>query len=159
MASHDGNIVNESNVGQRVPPAFNYPTIHQSTNPLESPQSSFSLSPTRISCSITNMQSSRSGKSSRVGPLSVSASVAADVSRRTLFRGKLAPTNVGGYVLSDFVNDLAGPLTLLTVLSVATVAAAEVQANWPRWRGPQDNGSTEAGGFPTKWEVEKVLWK
>ncbi len=53
----------------------------------------------------------------------------------------------------------AGPLALLCLLSAASLAAAQLQANWPRWRGPHDNGSTEAGDFPTKWEVEKVLWK
>ncbi len=37
--------------------------------------------------------------------LSLNAKVAADVRRRTLFPGKLAPTYVGGYALSNFAND------------------------------------------------------
>jgi len=39
------------------------------------------------------------------------------------------------------------------------VATASGQANWPHWRGPQDNGSTETGSYPVKWDAEKVLWK
>lgn len=32
--------------------------------------------------------------------------------------------------------------------------------NWPRWRGPRDNGSTETGRYPVKWSgTENVLWK
>src|SRR4051812_46249098 len=41
----------------------------------------------------------------------------------------------------------------------ATAAGAESQSNWPRWRGPQDNGSTEIGTYPVKWDTNKVLWK
>lgn len=36
---------------------------------------------------------------------------------------------------------------------------SDAQADWPRWRGPKDNGSTEGGSYPVKWDVEKVLWK
>jgi len=34
---------------------------------------------------------------------------------------------------------------------------ADDQANWPRWRGPRDNGSIENGNYPAKFE--KILWK
>ena len=34
---------------------------------------------------------------------------------------------------------------------------ADEQANWPRWRGPRDNGSIESGNYPAKFD--KVLWK
>src|ERR1051326_3030620 len=36
---------------------------------------------------------------------------------------------------------------------------ANLATNWPRWRGPQDNGSTEIGNYPVKWDPDKVLWK
>jgi outer membrane protein assembly factor BamB len=44
------------------------------------------------------------------------------------------------------------------VLLVATAEVAEAQ-NWPRWRGPRDNGSIEGNGYPVKWDAENVLWK
>jgi len=47
---------------------------------------------------------------------------------------------------------------ILLLLSAATVLA-DAQSNWPRWRGPQDNGSTEHGNYPIKWDANKVLWK
>ena len=37
--------------------------------------------------------------------------------------------------------------------------AAEVAANWPRWRGPHDNGSIELGNYPVEWKRDGVLWK
>jgi len=42
---------------------------------------------------------------------------------------------------------------ILTPLSVAN------GGNWPRWRGPQNNGSAISGNYPVKWDPEKVLWK
>jgi outer membrane protein assembly factor BamB len=48
-------------------------------------------------------------------------------------------------------------ILLLAALADATAKAGE--NDWPRWRGPQDCGSTEAGNYPVKWNIEKVLWK
>lgn len=49
-------------------------------------------------------------------------------------------------------------LALVTLLfSAITVSAASVQSDWPRWRGPQDNGSAESGSYPAKWD--QPLWK
>src|SRR4029079_758887 len=33
------------------------------------------------------------------------------------------------------------------------------QASWPSWRGPGENGSTERGTYPVKWDATNVLWK
>ena len=33
------------------------------------------------------------------------------------------------------------------------------ETNWPRWRGPHNNGSVTSGNYPIKWTPEKVLWK
>jgi outer membrane protein assembly factor BamB len=41
----------------------------------------------------------------------------------------------------------------------AGCAAAFAQDNWPRWRGPRDNGSVESGSYPVKWDADSVLWK
>ena len=39
------------------------------------------------------------------------------------------------------------------------VRAAE-PGDWPRWRGPHDNGSSEAGAYPVKWDATtNLLWK
>jgi outer membrane protein assembly factor BamB len=37
--------------------------------------------------------------------------------------------------------------------------AAQDQGNWPRWRGPNDNGSQSEGTYPVKWGSTNVLWK
>ena len=32
--------------------------------------------------------------------------------------------------------------------------------NWPRWRGPNDNGSIEGGTYPVKWDATNgLMWK
>lgn len=42
----------------------------------------------------------------------------------------------------------------------AGAALAESNANWPRWRGPHDNGSNESGSYPVQWDATtNVLWK
>jgi outer membrane protein assembly factor BamB len=54
---------------------------------------------------------------------------------------------------------LALLLALLVSLGAAGRAAAG-QGDWPRWRGPSDNGSAEAGNYPTNWgEGTNLLWK
>ena len=50
-------------------------------------------------------------------------------------------------------------LAVLILLSALSLVAAEGEANWPHWRGPQDNGSTEDGTYPVKWDSENVRWK
>lgn len=34
-----------------------------------------------------------------------------------------------------------------------------VETNWPRFRGPNDNGTVDSGNYPVKWDPDKVLWK
>ena len=36
---------------------------------------------------------------------------------------------------------------------------AQAQADWPRWRGPEDNGSTEVGTYPVYFGGKNVLWR
>jgi outer membrane protein assembly factor BamB len=37
---------------------------------------------------------------------------------------------------------------------------AWAQENWPQWRGPNQNGVSEATGLPTNWsETENIVWK
>src|SRR5882724_8528646 len=59
------------------------------------------------------------------------------------------------------INSLPKPFAVsafFLLLSVITLLG-ESLSNWPRWRGPEDNGSTETGTYPIKWDPEKVLWK
>ncbi len=43
---------------------------------------------------------------------------------------------------------------------LAFSAVAQEPADWPRWRGPGDKGSTETGAYPVKWDATNgVLWK
>ena len=56
------------------------------------------------------------------------------------------------------------PLALFLLVSAAFLAKAaspsDTQANWPRWRGPHDNGGNEAGAYPVKWNAtSNLLWK
>ncbi len=49
-------------------------------------------------------------------------------------------------------------LAALVLLSASGFCVAEDQSNWPRWRGPLDNGSTMIGTYPIKWDADNVLW-
>jgi hypothetical protein len=54
----------------------------------------------------------------------------------------------------------AGLIPVLSVLLAVPIGWAQDQADWPRWRGPRDNGSIETGRYPVKWDAEtNVLWK
>lgn len=41
-------------------------------------------------------------------------------------------------------------------LSLRSVSA---ESNWPRWRGPQQDGHSTEIGFPKKWDKSSVVWK
>lgn len=51
---------------------------------------------------------------------------------------------------------MAAVVTML-ILPAAGVRAAE--SNWPRWRGPYQDGHTRETGFPVKWSDASVVWK
>jgi outer membrane protein assembly factor BamB len=49
---------------------------------------------------------------------------------------------------------------LIALLLPGITASAEPAPNWPHWRGPRDNGSTESGSYPVHWDNDKqLLWK
>jgi len=53
---------------------------------------------------------------------------------------------------------LAGNLSITLVLAcVAQAAGAE--ANWPRWRGPQQDGHSAETDLPVKWSADNIVWK
>ena len=47
----------------------------------------------------------------------------------------------------------------LILILVITTQYAVADSNWPRWRGPDSNGSMTSGNHPVKWDLEKALWK
>ncbi|HEY8503737.1 MAG TPA: PQQ-binding-like beta-propeller repeat protein [Gemmataceae bacterium] len=50
------------------------------------------------------------------------------------------------------------PAALLTLVWAASSPAEE--SNWPRWRGPDDSGSTPYGTYCVRWgPTENILWK
>lgn len=49
--------------------------------------------------------------------------------------------------------------SLMTLASAALASGAVVQgANWPQWRGPNFDGSTDEKGLPSTWTKEGALW-
>lgn len=43
---------------------------------------------------------------------------------------------------------------------LAAERAEREPGDWPHWRGPRDNGSTESGSYPVKWDANTgILWK
>ncbi len=48
--------------------------------------------------------------------------------------------------------------TALVWLAVAPGQRAS-SLDWPSWRGPDANGSTATGKYPTRWDATTVLWK
>ncbi|MBL7189696.1 MAG: PQQ-binding-like beta-propeller repeat protein [Phycisphaerae bacterium] len=47
----------------------------------------------------------------------------------------------------------------LILILVVTAQYAVADINWPRWRGPDTNGSMTTGQYPVQWDSEEVLWK
>src|SRR5262245_33401430 len=38
-------------------------------------------------------------------------------------------------------------------------SATRGEANWPRWRGPQQDGHTAESDLPVKWSSQSLVWK
>ena len=50
-------------------------------------------------------------------------------------------------------------LAALPVALVLGAVSVGAEANWPRWRGPQQNGHTTETRLPVKWSAEDIAWK
>ncbi|HMC11241.1 MAG TPA: PQQ-binding-like beta-propeller repeat protein [Pirellulaceae bacterium] len=48
--------------------------------------------------------------------------------------------------------------TILAAVALWTVAA-HAESNWPRWRGPRQDGYTTETNLPVKWSDKDVAWK
>jgi outer membrane protein assembly factor BamB len=48
---------------------------------------------------------------------------------------------------------------VIAVAWTMLVFAADAAPQWPRWRGPHDNGSTVVGNYPERLTAELVRWK
>ncbi|MCI0360715.1 MAG: PQQ-like beta-propeller repeat protein [Planctomycetaceae bacterium] len=51
-------------------------------------------------------------------------------------------------------SSLAASFVLLSV-----IAARGAESNWPRWRGPGQDGHTSDAKLPVKWSADSVVWK
>jgi outer membrane protein assembly factor BamB len=47
----------------------------------------------------------------------------------------------------------------LCVCLVLVAGALSAESNWPRWRGPQQDGHTADAKLPVKWSASDVVWK
>jgi outer membrane protein assembly factor BamB len=57
---------------------------------------------------------------------------------------------------------LRSPLIWLATLGAALVWSSPAlcfDGNWPRWRGPQQNGHTADAGLPVEWSADNIIWK
>ena len=62
--------------------------------------------------------------------------------------------------LSSAMTNLKCVFLLISAFVVDPAAFGQGSANWPSWRGPRDNGSTEQGVYPVKWDATNhILWK
>ncbi|MFN3150380.1 PQQ-binding-like beta-propeller repeat protein [Bremerella sp.] len=50
-------------------------------------------------------------------------------------------------------------LALAIILPAANITSAEDLTDWPKWRGPNDTGSSALVGLPLEWDADNVLWK
>jgi outer membrane protein assembly factor BamB len=48
-------------------------------------------------------------------------------------------------------------VAFFTLLSSSAIAHAD--SNWPRWRGPEQNGHSAETNLPVKWTASNVVWK
>lgn len=49
---------------------------------------------------------------------------------------------------------------LLTIVAVGLFATTlPAEENWPRWRGPNQDGHAHEKGLPTEWSADDVAWK
>lgn len=59
------------------------------------------------------------------------------------------------------MNGMNRPPLVLALLAAAVAApATAASGNWPQWRGPHGNGSSDATGLPVRWSAtENIIWK
>jgi outer membrane protein assembly factor BamB len=47
----------------------------------------------------------------------------------------------------------------LSALLIGGTTAVAAESNWPRWRGPQQDGQSAEANLPVKWSAADVVWK
>ncbi len=50
-------------------------------------------------------------------------------------------------------------LSLLALIALNWGLTAHAETNWPRWRGPHENGHSDDTQVPVKWSSANVAWK
>ncbi|MCG8653620.1 MAG: PQQ-binding-like beta-propeller repeat protein [Pirellulales bacterium] len=51
------------------------------------------------------------------------------------------------------------PPHALALIFLLACFPAHVNADWPRWRGPDDSGSIDTGSYPTKFDSQTLRWQ
>ena len=44
-------------------------------------------------------------------------------------------------------------------LFVVMISSIQAETNWPRWRGPMENGHSQDSNVPVKWTKDQLAWK
>ncbi len=60
--------------------------------------------------------------------------------------------------MSNFPCVLGRRLAVLLIVCCSSIGLAG-DSNWPRWRGPEQNGHASQTDLPTHWSAENVAWK
>src|SRR4051794_13900728 len=50
-------------------------------------------------------------------------------------------------------------LALVSIAASGAVAMPAADSNWPRWRGPTQDGHSSDQGLPTKWSAADIAWQ
>ena len=48
---------------------------------------------------------------------------------------------------------------IAVALLMFSVQTAHAESNWPRWRGPEQNGHSTETDLPVKWSDANLAWK
>src|SRR5438876_148900 len=51
-----------------------------------------------------------------------------------------------------------GSTRFLSVLGLLAISCASQAENWPQWRGPHFNGSSDERDLPSTWSKETAAW-
>jgi outer membrane protein assembly factor BamB len=50
-------------------------------------------------------------------------------------------------------------LLACSLVAFALAAPCRAEANWPRWRGPHEDGHSSETDLPVKWDAHSITWK
>lgn len=60
--------------------------------------------------------------------------------------------------MKTLLSTISRSFALGTAAGLAALSSAALAGDWPQWRGPHFNGSTDEKGLPSTWTKESALW-